>query len=225
MRRRFFHHWRRLLTRYNGPRGFGRLAARLAAWDTHPLHARAALARIHPRGFVDAGAYVRQHEVTLGQHIFIGGGVTFLVGNREGGRLILHDRAQLYGDTFLQAGSGAAIEFHEDAHIQPGCHFRAFIGDIRIGRKAEVASGCSFYSSTHGVEPSTAIMDQPLSSRGPIVVGDGAWLGHGVTVLEGVSIGEGAVVGAHAVVNRDIPPMAIAVGVPAKVVRYRDGRS
>ena len=42
-----------------------------------------------------------------------------------------------------------------------------------------------------------------------------------VSILDGVTIGNGAVIGAGAVVNRDIPPYAIAVGVPARVVKYR----
>jgi acetyltransferase-like isoleucine patch superfamily enzyme len=50
---------------------------------------------------------------------------------------------------------------------------------------------------------------------------DDVWLGLGVAVLEGVRIGRGAVIGAGAVVTRDIPAYAIAIGVPARVVRFR----
>ena len=53
------------------------------------------------------------------------------------------------------------------------------------------------------------------------VIGNDVFIGANVTVLDGVSIGNGVVVGAGAVVTRDIPPYAIAVGVPAKVVKYR----
>jgi hypothetical protein len=47
------------------------------------------------------------------------------------------------------------------------------------------------------------------------------WIGHGVTVIPGRKIGIGAVIGSGAVVTRDIPPYAIAVGVPARVVKFR----
>lgn len=58
-------------------------------------------------------------------------------------------------------------------------------------------------------------------SRGDIVVDDDVWIGEGVIVLSGVHIGQGAVVAAGAVVTHDIPPYAIAAGVPAQPVRYR----
>ncbi len=65
---------------------------------------------------------------------------------------------------------------------------------------------------------------QPIQSRGDIVVEDDVWLGVGVKVLDGVTIGRGAVIGAGAVVTKDIPPLAIAAGVPARVLRRRGER-
>ena len=64
--------------------------------------------------------------------------------------------------------------------------------------------------------------DQALHSKGAIRISDGAWLGAGVIVLSGVTIGKGAVIGAGAVVTHDIPDRAVAVGVPARVVKMRD---
>ena len=53
------------------------------------------------------------------------------------------------------------------------------------------------------------------------IIGNDVFIGANVTVLDGVKIGHGAVIGAGAVVVDVIPPYAIAVGVPAKVMRYR----
>ena len=52
-------------------------------------------------------------------------------------------------------------------------------------------------------------------------IGAATWVGDNVTILEGVEIGNGAIVGAGAVVTRSVPPFAIAVGNPARVLRYR----
>jgi acetyltransferase-like isoleucine patch superfamily enzyme len=58
-------------------------------------------------------------------------------------------------------------------------------------------------------------------ARQRVHIGHDVWIGHNVTVLAGVTIGNGAVIGSGAVVSKDIPPYGIAVGVPAKIMRYR----
>jgi acetyltransferase-like isoleucine patch superfamily enzyme len=92
---------------------------------------------------------------------------------------------------------------------------------IRIGRGVAIAPGCAFYPYDHGITSGTPIASQPLTSRGDIVVGDGAWLGTNVIVLSGVEIGRGAVIGAGSVVTRSVPEEAIAVGNPARVIGRR----
>lgn len=54
-----------------------------------------------------------------------------------------------------------------------------------------------------------------------IVVGEDVWLGARTTLLSGVTIGRGAIVGAGSVVRSDVPPYAIVVGNPAKIVGFR----
>ena len=52
-------------------------------------------------------------------------------------------------------------------------------------------------------------------------LGNDVWVGANSVILKGRSIGDGAIVGAGSVVTRDVPPYAIAVGNPAKIVKYR----
>lgn len=56
----------------------------------------------------------------------------------------------------------------------------------------------------------------------PPVVEEDVWLGHNAIITAGCNrIGRGAVVGAGAVVTKDVPPYAIVMGLPAKIIRYR----
>jgi len=54
-----------------------------------------------------------------------------------------------------------------------------------------------------------------------VTIGNDVFIGANVVVLNGVTIGDGAVIGAGAVVSKDIPPYAIAVGAPIKIIGYR----
>ncbi len=58
-------------------------------------------------------------------------------------------------------------------------------------------------------------------SKGDVIIGNDVWICHGVTILSGLKIGDGAVIGAGAVISKDVPPYAVVVGNPAKVVKYR----
>jgi acetyltransferase-like isoleucine patch superfamily enzyme len=66
-----------------------------------------------------------------------------------------------------------------------------------------------------------AYTDGMPSSDGDVVIGPDAWIGQGVTILSGVNIGAGAIVAAGALVAKDVPPYAVAGGVPARVLKFR----
>lgn len=85
-----------------------------------------------------------------------------------------------------------------------------------------MAPNCGLYPYNHGIEANRLIKGQPLTSSGPIIVEDDAWIGFGVAILENIRIGAGAVVAAGAVVTRDIPAGAVVAGNPARIIRYRN---
>lgn len=58
-------------------------------------------------------------------------------------------------------------------------------------------------------------------NRNQIIIGNDVWMGVDVIVMGGVHIGNGAVIGAGAVVAKDVPPYAIVVGNPARIIKYR----
>lgn len=57
---------------------------------------------------------------------------------------------------------------------------------------------------------------------GGVKIGKGSFIGIGCTIIQGVKIGNNVTIGAGAVVIEDIPDNAIAVGVPAKIIKYKD---
>ncbi len=91
---------------------------------------------------------------------------------------------------------------------------------ITIGRHSAIGPNCYITDHDHGTELGLPPLAQPLVSK-PTRIGNRVWLGANVTVLKGVTIGADAVVGAGSVVTKDIPERAIAVGTPARVIRYR----
>lgn len=67
----------------------------------------------------------------------------------------------------------------------------------------------------------TLSSEDKVEERKHITIGNDVFIGANVIILDGVTIGDGAVIGAGAVVSKDIPPYAVAVGCPIKVIRYR----
>lgn len=78
----------------------------------------------------------------------------------------------------------------------------------------------AFYSSRKK-SSFTFCNDDEVVENQAIVIGNDVFIGANVTLVDGVTIGDGAVIGAGAVVSKDIPPYAIAVGCPIKIIKYR----
>ena len=110
---------------------------------------------------------------------------------------------------FSEVVLGAAIK--PEADIGPGLYI-GHTGLIRIHPKAKVGKNLS-------IGPGTILGEKGLGGKGAPQLGDNVYLGVGCKVLGDVKIGNDAKIGANAVVVKDIPDGAIAVGVPARVIR------
>ena len=102
----------------------------------------------------------------------------------------------------------------EGVFINACCHFQDH-GGVTIGDGSQIGHNVVFATLNHFMEPEK----RKMSYSAPIVLGKNVWVGSNVTILQGVTIGDNSVIGAGAVVAHDIPANAVAVGVPAKVVK------
>lgn len=148
-------------------------------------------------------------------------------------------------DNCLIDGRGAGTEgiiIEDHVIINRNCMIQAKNGHIKLGKRTSLGSNSTIFSVS-GVElgeavltaagctisggnykfddTNTAIMDQSAFSKGPIIIGSNTWLGTSAIVLDGVKIGEGAIIGAATVVYKKIPDFAVALGVPAQIIKYR----
>ena len=83
-----------------------------------------------------------------------------------------------------------------------------------------ISTSPMFYSKKGQNGLSLADKDK-IEERKVITIGNDVFIGANVTILDGVTIGDGAIIGAGAIVSKNIPPYAIAVGCPIKIIKYR----
>lgn len=213
-------YFKKRLLPYAGLTRSGRMAAWVLRQMAMPFYGLKELAHMHPKGFVSPYAHIRHSRLKMGSHVLIDDRVT-IYQSHGGGNVIIGNRVRLYRDTIIQTGQNGRVELAAGLVIQPRCQFSAYVGSIIIKQGVQIAPNCAFYPYDHGLSPEVPMQDQPLSSKGDIVIDEDAWLGVGVIVLSGVRIGKGAVIGAGSVVSQNIPDMAIAAGIPARIIRMR----
>ena len=89
-------------------------------------------------------------------------------------------------------------------------------GGIYIGDKCLIGHNTVIATINHEINPK--IRRDLIPKK--VVIGNNVWIGSGSIILPGVSIGNNSIIGAGSVVNKNIPGNCIAVGNPAKVIKY-----
>jgi len=142
-----------------------------------------------------------------------------------------HFRRFFYRLAGMKIGKGSTIHtgarFYDPKNITIGND--SIIGEeavldgrdkINIGNHVAVSSAVMIYNSEHNIN------DEFFQAvDGPVTIGDYCFIGPRVIILPGIKIGSGAIIGAGAVVTKDIPPYAIAGGVPAKIIGERRNKN
>lgn len=117
-------------------------------------------------------------------------------------------------------GPQARIVLGEGCELT-GAALTARSTSIELGRRVMMAPNCIIVDSDFHEPwpPERRHLDPGMKHDAPVRIGDHVWLGMNAVVLKGVTIGHGSIIGAGSVVTRDIPPLCVAVGAPARVVR------
>lgn len=127
-----------------------------------------------------------------------------------------------------------SLKIGQYVHICNGVHIQTG-AEVIIGDFVAIASGVRIFASSNTYDLSDGRNNKILLSMssaapkefqqikyGNIKIEDYAFIGLNSVVLPGIKIGRGAIIGAGSVVTKDIPPYAIAVGVPAKIIKSRN---
>ena len=141
------------------------------------------------------------------------------------GKLIVGDRVLIHAQvatTELAVMKGAELRIGNGAFLNYGAEICAH-QYIEIGDEARIGTHCIIMDNDfHHVDLERR---DKLPPSDPVVIEPHVWIGNRVTVLKGVRIGYGSVIAAGSVVTKSIPPMSIAGGVPAKVLKKIEERS
>ena len=92
---------------------------------------------------------------------------------------------------------------------------------LEIGHNCLIGPQCYITDANHGMALGQLMQHQKMKVA-PTVLEDEVWIAAGVTILPGVRIGKGAIVGAGSVVTKDVPSNAVVIGIPAKILKFRN---
>ena len=130
-----------------------------------------------------------------------------------GKNVTLYPDVCFYGDGTIEIGNN--VEIGNGTVV-----YSSKDGGIKIGSNVMIAAHCYITDTDHGIAAGE-VMRKQKNNVAPTEIEDGAWLAAGVKVLKGSKVKAGAVVGAQSLVKGEIPENAIAVGIPAKAIKYR----
>lgn len=119
-------------------------------------------------------------------------------------------------------GSGSGLRIGDRSQLG---HNARIDQSVTIGNDVVMGPDVVIMTASHAFEdPDTPVNQQGAEPVRPVIIGNDVWIGTRVIILPGVRIGDGAIIGAGSVVTKSIPPLAVAVGNPARVIRQRGAR-
>lgn len=150
-----------------------------------------------------------------------GGSVAAVVRRQLAGPLLAHAGRDINVEAGAVFGSGAQLALGDRSGLGVDADIH---GPVTIGNDVMMGPRCTILTRNHCIDDTTVPMNQQgFQEYEPVVIEDDVWIGANVTIMPGVRVGTGSVLAAGSVVVRDVPPYSIVGGVPAKVLRSRQG--
>lgn len=114
------------------------------------------------------------------------------------------------------------IYIGHNSFINGGCIFASPNATIRIGDNCLISYNVHIRTDMHNyIDKDTLIREQGETEKS-ISIGNDVWIGFGAQIMAGVTITDGCVIGAGAIVTKDTEKYGVYVGIPAKLIKYRE---
>jgi len=127
-------------------------------------------------------------------------------------------RLGLRSPCIFSTSKDGLIEIGDDSGINGTAIYAA--GRVTVGKRVMIGDGTRITDrQSHPIDVIPRRYAPETEASRPVVIEDDVWIGMDVLIMSGVCIGHGSVIGAKAVVTHNIPPLVVAAGVPARVIR------
>jgi acetyltransferase-like isoleucine patch superfamily enzyme len=136
------------------------------------------------------------------------------------GKVTLGDRCTLRGNLVLRTHKGGRIVLHDDATIADYCLFQ-INALAEIGEGSYVGPYCVVRDTNHVFQGTDIHWRLTPHITEPIIIGKNCFIGSGTYLMPGVTIGDGALVAPRSVVTKDVGPLEVWAGSPARMVAHR----
>jgi acetyltransferase-like isoleucine patch superfamily enzyme len=129
------------------------------------------------------------------------------------------------GEKTLIEGLSVVCTWHGDVILEDGASIgigSIVMGPVLIGENSACSQNCFISGQSHRYEDvSKNFLRQGVETE-QVVIGKNVWIGANSVILPGVKIGNNSVIGAGSTVTEDVPPLSVAVGNPAKIIKQYD---
>jgi acetyltransferase-like isoleucine patch superfamily enzyme len=162
------------------------------------------------------------HKIRIGDNVVVDDQCCLDAKGTDNQGIVIGNGVFVGRNTILSCKNGDIV-IEDKANLGFNCEIFS-ASRVRVGKSILMAAYTYLVGGDHLYDRTDIpVLDQGRTARG-IDIDDHVWLGAHVVVTDGSRIGRDAIVGAGAVVVGVVPEYAIAVGIPAKVVRDRRGQ-